>query len=368
MLPELEGRHIASIICCLHRRAIGFEEEVLQAGHDVRFLAGSTLLGKVFALRRVIVDERPDLVYTALYDADIAGRIAAIGLPVPVMTNLVNTAYDQARVNDPNVSPVRLKLAQVLDGFTARHLTDHFHAISQAVKDSTVEQLGVAPDRITVVRRGRSAQRLGDRSEDRRTTVRSSLGLLEEHEVILTVGRQEFQKGHEHLIQAFAHVLEGHPRARLVIAGREGHASAALATQIDQLQIGARALILGHREDVADVMAASDLFVFPSIYEGLGGALIEALGMGMPIVASDIPALREVVREGVNADLVPPGDPVALAEAISRLLSDPNRLRRYGAASRSIFDAEFRSEIAVRQTLELLDRVARKVDRAGPVR
>jgi glycosyltransferase involved in cell wall biosynthesis len=308
----------------------------------------------------VIVDERPDLVYTALYDADIAGRIAAAGLPVPVMTNLVNTAYDKARAGDPNVSPLRLKAAQVLDGFTARHLTDHFHAISQAVKDSTVEQLGVAPNRITVVRRGRDAKRLGDRSEGRRITVRKTLGLLPEHQVILTVGRQEFQKGHTYLIEAFAGVLDENPWARLVIAGREGHATPALAAQVDQLGLGDSVFMLGHRDDVADLMAASDLFVFPSLYEGLGGALIEALGLGLPIVASDVPALREVVREGVNADLVPPGDPKALAIAMGRLLNDRGRLQSYGDASRSIFDAEFRLEVSLGQTLALLDRVARQ--------
>lgn len=338
---------------------------MLQAGHDVRFLAGRTLLGKALNLRRVIVDERPDLVYTALYDSDIAGRIAAIGLSVPVMTNLVNTAYDQARLSDPNVSLLRLKLAQAVDGFTARHFTDHFHAVSQAVKDATVEQLGVAPNRITVVRRGRSAVRLGDRSDDRRHAARESLGLFPDDQVILTVGRQEFQKGHTYLIQAFAKVLEDRPSARLVIAGREGHATPALAAQIEHLGVGMRVSLLGHRDDVADVMAASDLFAFPSLYEGLGGALIEALGIGLPIVASDLPAIREVVREGVNADLAPAGDPVALAAALGGLLNDAERLKRYGEASRAIFETQFRSEISVGQTLDLLDRVARQGARAA---
>lgn len=323
-------------------------------------MSGRTLLGKALALRRVIVDERPDLVYTALYDADIAGRLAAAGLPVPVMTNLVNTAYDKARAGDPNVSPMRLKVAQLLDGFTARHFTNHFHAISQAVKDSTVEHLGIAPNRVTVVRRGRDAKRLGDRSDSRRIVVRKALGLLPEHQVILTVGRQEFQKGHTHLIEAFARISDENPLTRLVIAGREGHATQALTAQIDQLGLGKCVFMLGHRDDVADLMAASDLFVFPSLYEGLGGALIEALGLGLPIVASDIPALREVVRQGVNADLVPPGDPKALAVAIERLLNDQGRLQSYGDASRSIFDAEFRLEVSLGQTLALLDRVARQ--------
>ncbi len=119
-----------------------------------------------------------------------------------------------------------------------------------------------------------------------------------------------------------------------MVAGREGHASAALGDQIARLGLDDRVRLLGHRSDVAEVLSAADLFVFPSVYEGLGGALIEALALGLPIVASDLPALREVVRPGENADLVSPTDSAALAAAVVALLDDPARRRAYGARSR----------------------------------
>jgi glycosyltransferase involved in cell wall biosynthesis len=358
LLPGIRAKEINLIVACLYRREVGFEDEVREAGFDVRVLPGSHFLAKTLALRRIIKQEQPDLVHTALFESDLAGRLAAIGLRVPVMTTLANTAYDDARLGDPNVNHRRLRVVKWIDGFTARHLTQHFHAVSQAVKDSTVERLGVAPDRITVVKRGRDETRLGERTPQRRTAVRQELGLADEAEVLVTVGRQEYQKGHRHLIDAFPGVLAAHPQARLLIAGREGHASRDLLTQIAALGMEQQVRLLGHREDVMDVMAAADLFVFPSVYEGLGGALIEAIGLGLPVVASDIPALREVVRQGENAELVPPGDPAALTRAIVDLLSDPERLRSYSERSRELFADEFKAQTSNQRLLDLFGKVA----------
>ncbi len=357
-LPRLVDRGVTPVIACLRYRDVGFEEEVRAAGYDVRLLDGESRLTKIRSLRTLIRELQPALVYTSLFDADLAGRIAALGMDVPVITNLANTAYDEARLDDPNLSPGRVKAVKLVDGFTSRHMTDHFHAVSQAVKDSTVTHLGVDPDRITVVKRGRDRDRLGEPSPERRRTVRERLGVAQDAEVVVTVGRQEYQKAHTHLIEAFALVAANRPDARLLIAGREGHATAEIDALIERLGVGDIVTMLGHRDDVPDVMAASDLFVFPSLYEGLGGALIEAIGLGLPVVASDIPALREVVVEGENALLFPPGDVASLATAIGALLDDPERRTAFGQRSRELFDAEFRAEDAIERLLDFLDEVA----------
>lgn len=359
LLPRLETRGIRAVIACLHSQDVGFEREVIEAGHDLRMLGGAGRLGRIRSLRRLVDEVQPALVYTSLFDADIAGRIATIGRDVPVMSLLANTAYDPVRLADPNIRPWRLRLTQKVDGITARHLTDHFHAVSQAVKESTVETLHVDPERITVVHRGRDAERLGEASPQRWATMRAALGIDADAEVVVTVGRQEYQKGHTHLVAAFAGVAAARPRALLLIAGREGHASADLEAQIAGLDLNERVRRLGHRADVPDVLSAGDLFVFPSVYEGLGGALIEALALSLPVVASDLPALREVVADGENAVLVPPGDAHGLERAIVGLLADPARRARYGARSRGLFEERFQAEAAAERFAELLASVAR---------
>lgn len=357
-LPKLAATGVRPVIACLSRSDVGFEDEVRAQGWDVRVLAGTGRLAKIRSLRALIRELRPALVYTALFDADIAGRIAAARTGVPVVSNLANTAYDPARLADPNVDARKLALVRMVDGFTARHLTEHFHAISDAVKESTVETMGVEPERISVVRRGRDPARLGEPSPERTAAARALLGLPPDALVVATVGRQEYQKGHRHLVDAFATVVERRPEAVLVIAGREGHASTALGDQIARLGLDDRVRLLGHRSDVAEVLSAADLFAFPSVYEGLGGALIEALALGLPIVASDLPALREVVRPGENADLVSPTDSAALAAAVVALLDDPARRQAYGARSRQLFEDGFDADRAADEVVTLLAGIA----------
>ncbi|CAN5321648.1 MAG: glycosyltransferase [Acidimicrobiia bacterium] len=358
-LPTLAAAGITPVIACLSRSEVGFEDEVRAQGWDVRVVGGGGRLRAIRALRRLIRQLRPALVYTALFEADIAGRVASIGIDVPVVSNLANTAYDPARLADPSVDARKLALVRMVDGFTARHLTDHFHAISEAVKRSTVETMGVRPERISVVKRGRDPERLGAPSAQRSAAARRSLGLDPDSRVILTVGRQEYQKGHRHLVDAFAGVAASHPEAVLVIAGREGAASDALAAQIDRLGLGHRIRRLGHRPDVPEVLAAADLFVFPSVYEGLGGALIEAMALGLPIVASDLAALGEVVRSGENADMVPATDADALAGAITALLDDEERRVAYGIRSRELFEEGFDADKAADAVVAMLTRIAR---------
>ena len=332
---------------------------VTDAGFEVRLLSGGNLLAKARSLRSIINEVEPKLIYTALFDSDVVGRIASIGLDVPVVTNLTNTAYDPARLDDPKVNAGRLQAVRFFDAATARMLSDHFHAVSQAVKDSTVQTMGIDPSRVTVIHRGRDATALTVADPVERAAARSALGIADDEQIVLTVGRQEYQKGQIHLIRALPLILERAPKVRLLIAGRQGHASPRLEAAIDELGLRDRVELLGHRPDVAAVLSAADLFAFPSVYEGLGGALIEALAAGLPVVASDIPALREVVVEGGNALLVPPADSAALAEAVIELLGDEARRKDFSKHSRRIFEDRFTAQQASQRLVEYLAGLAR---------
>jgi glycosyltransferase involved in cell wall biosynthesis len=227
------------------------------------------------------------------------------------------------------------------------------------VKEAAVADLGIPPERITVIERGRDPERLGRPSPARRARARRAVGLRDGEVLLLNVGRQEFQKGQEHLLEAFAALAERRPRLRLLVAGRKGHATPRLEAAVRRLGLDGAVRFLGHREDVPELLAAADVFVFPSLYEGLGGALIEAMALGLPIVASDLPAIREVVEEGRNAILVPPASPSELAQAIDSLVDDPSRRAAMGARSREIFEERFTLERSVERMVELYRRVAR---------
>lgn len=358
ILPHLADTGVHPIVACFKSPDVGFEHEVRAEGIDVRVLSPGSRARHIYQLRRIIRSEKPSLVYTALFDAHIAGRIAATGTGVPVLSNLTNVAYDPARYLDPNVNGRRLRAIRHVDGWTARHLTAHFHAVSGAVKDSAVASLGVKPSSVTVVYRGRHLDRLGKPGSERKELVRRAVGIASSQEVLISVGRQEYQKGHRYLLEAMPALIRQHPDVLALIVGRTGHSTAELERIVESLDLSKHVRFLGHRTDIPDLLAAADVFVFPSVYEGLGGAALEAMALGLPMVVSDVPALREVVEVDGNGIVVPPADPGSLAEGISELLDDKARMAAFGIRSREIFEEKFDAADAIPATVDLMHRVA----------
>ena len=200
---------------------------------------------------------------------------------------------------------------------------------------------------------GRDPDRLGDPSDARRQLARAKLGSCEPDEILVNVGRQVFAKGQSYLLEAIEKLAPRRPRLRLLIAGRCGEASPTLARSCERPVVRDRVRLLGHREDIPEILAAADLFVFPSQYEGLPGAVIEAMALGLPIVASDIAPHRELLEEGRNALLVRRDSAVELAAAIETLLKDRETARAFGKRSREIFADRFTLHESTRRKVEL---------------
>jgi glycosyltransferase involved in cell wall biosynthesis len=332
---------MVTVVASLRTRLEGVQAGLQEQGFDVRILTGTGLIGRVAALRKIIGTEQPDLIQTVLFHSDIAGRLAAIGTSVKVISRLVNTDYDMVRLQDPNINIIRFRLARLIDGWTARHLTHHIYANSNAVKTAAMRDLGIPAEKITVIKEGRDAERLGKPDIQRRNRARSRLGLEEGQKVLVTIGRQDFQKGQRYLLEAMGMLVSSHPHLVLLVVGRSGDVSGELESHRNRLGLQDRVQFLGHREDVPEILAAADLFVFPSFYEGLPGAVIEAMALGLPIVASDIEPVKETVEEGGNAILVKPASAVELASAIGRILKDRQMAQAFGRRSREIFEERF---------------------------
>jgi glycosyltransferase involved in cell wall biosynthesis len=367
MLPIFVREGVEPIVATLRRRSDGVEGWVRSEGYDVRLVDGARWPARLRGVRKLIRSERPDLVHTTIFEADVAGRIAAWGTGVPVLTSLVNTSYTKERLADPRVGQTKLAAVRLIDAWTSRHLTHHFHAITNAVKDAAVSSLGIPPQRITVVERGRDPARLGIPGAERRRCARQGLGIREDAEVLVNVGRQEYQKGQRHLLEAMASLAGSRARLVLLVAGREGHASAELKELHDKLGLVGRVRFLGHRPDVPELLAAADAFVFPSLYEGLGGAVIEAMALGLPVIASNLPALREVVDDGLSGLLVAPCSAHAIVDAVTTVLGTPHQGRAMGRRGRAIFEERFTLERSALRMLALYRSIVRAASEA-PVR
>jgi glycosyltransferase involved in cell wall biosynthesis len=360
-VPQFLDHGIEVSIAQFFHRPHEDSSTLAQLGARIYDVEGHSLPCRAWSIRRIIHEEQPNIVHTTLFEADIAGRLAAwhVHRPSPhVLTSLVNTSYDDARESDPNVRQWKLRAVRMVDGWTARHLTGHFHAVTRSVKEHAVRHLRLPPDRITVVERGRDLARLGAPSPARRKQVRDALGLDTVAPVIVTAGRQEYQKGHVQLVRAFAQLASEFPDSVLLLAGREGRETTKINEVIARCTHRARMRLLGHRSDLPDILAAADIFAFPSVYEGFGGTVVEAMALALPVVTSDLPAVREVVEPGKSALTVPAGDAHALATALATLLEDSSLRQQFGTRGREIFLERFTIDRSCRSMIRLYRELA----------
>jgi glycosyltransferase involved in cell wall biosynthesis len=224
---------------------------------------------------------------------------------------------------------------------------DRFVCVSEDARPGFL-RAGVPPAKLVVVRNGirHRAPRRG------RAAVRAGLGLGARDRVVLTVGRLAEQKGHRSLCRAVPAILERAPNARFLWAG-DGPLEGELRALARRLGVDETVRFLGRRDDVPDLLGAADLFVLPSLFEGLPLAVLEAMAAGLPVVATRAGGTAEVVDDGVTGHLVPAGDVAALADAVADLLRHPARARVWGRAGRARFEREFHAGRMARETAEV---------------
>jgi glycosyltransferase involved in cell wall biosynthesis len=340
MAPYLVAGGAGLEVATLHERS-GVQAELEAAGVPLHSLAGpGGRPGWVGRAARLIAGRRPDLVHTTLFEADLAGRVAATLCRVPVVSSLVNVAYGPEQQVAGGVDRMKLRAARLLDAATARPVV-RFHAVSEHVADVMARRLHLPRSRIQVVPRGRDPELLGRRTPERRARARAELGIGPEAAVVLAAARHEPQKGLDTLIAAIPGVLDRSPRARFLIAGRDGTQTAVLRALAGRLGVEEAVRFLGARPDIPELLCAADVFAFPSRWEGMPGAVLEAMALEAPIVASDVPPVREAVAHGETAWLVPVGQPEALAQGIVHTLEDPAAAAVRAARAQASFQLGF---------------------------
>ena len=263
-----------------------------------------------------------------------------------MVESLVNISHEPVRVTDnPGVTRLKLEGHRLLDRVTMRTVT-RFQALTPAVAESWQRVVGLRSDRIEVIPRGIDLAELdagGSRAEARRSVL-SELGLTEHDFLVVAVGRVEPQKGHRYLIEAMPDILGQVPDAVLLVAGRPGASSTMVDGLIDQLGLADRVKLLGRRSDVPRLLGAADVFVFPSLFEGLGVSLLQAMGRALPVVTTDRRPMSDVVEDGITGVLVPTENPAAIATAVARLFNDPAERARLGGAARAEVAARYNAD------------------------
>lgn len=314
--------------------------------NKVTYLKPGRLFQRAKSLADLIKAFQPDLVHSVLFDANLTTRICRIFFEkFRHMESIVNEMYSKHRLNDPNINFQKLAFYRLLDWVTQLRGVDHFHANGLSVARHYRQKLGIHSKRISVVPRGRKPNP-HHANQEVISEVRQEFGLREEL-MFINVGRQEYQKGQDTLLKALGTLPEDlRLRLKILLVGREGNLSAQYKKMIAQYQLEDTVLMLGHRQDVPRLLAAADVFVFPSRFEGLPGALIEAEAAALPIICTAIPNNLEVVEPGKNADLFEPDDVQGLKNALIEIVNNKEKRLSYSKKSLEIFNKKFRIELA----------------------
>lgn len=294
----------------------------------------------ISSLREIISREKVDIVHT---HASFAGRVAGklSGCKV-VMTRHGLGSGENGLVK---------RIAQRL---TALLFTDRIIAISRAVKISLIES-GVPADMITIIYNGIDLSKF-DAIEP---SLREELGLDSDVPIVGIVARLVPEKGYEYAISAFYHVLKAYPSARMIIVG-DGPLDESLRKMCVKLGIKDSVFFMGYRKRVENLVADFDVFVLPSVSEGLGLALLEAMALGKPVIGTEVGGIPEVIKHNVNGFLVTPGNDKYLTESIIEILSNKERAKTFGVKARNTVNRKFSSKTMIEKTekvyMELLHR------------
>jgi glycosyltransferase involved in cell wall biosynthesis len=235
-------------------------------------------------------------------------------------------------------------------------------AVSEGVRARLLSRWQVPRRRVVTIHNGVDA---GRASSLPRAEARARLGLPEGVPVAITVARLAPEKDHLTLLRAAAGLRARLPELHCLLVGG-GRLEAGLRQQAERLGLQSSVLFLGQRTDVAELLPAADVFVLPSLQEGLSIAVLEAMSAGLPVVATAVGGNSLLVREGQTGFLAPPRDADALAKAMEAVLTQPERASQLGAAGRARVQAEFSVEDTARRYLDLYGEVLGMRHRRAP--
>jgi glycosyltransferase involved in cell wall biosynthesis len=307
-------------------------------------------------LARVIRRERPQILHTHTAKAGAVGRLAAL-LAGPARPPVIVHTF-HGHVLRGYFGPIRTRFFLALERWLAAHTTALI-AVGPQVRDDLVA-LGVAPpERFVVVRLGIELEERVRAQDDGRAETRRYLGLPADRFVVGWVGRMTAVKRTDDVLDAFRLLREEGVDACLCLVG-DGPDRERLEQRASELGVIRDTLFLGYQEDVAPYYAAFDALVLPSANEGTPVSVIEALAAEIPVVATRVGGVPDVVREGEEGFLVDAGDTEQLAERLERLARDPELRRRLGASGRG----RVLSRYAVERLLDDVDRLYRELLRA----
>lgn len=295
----------------------------------------------------IVREEQPDIIHATLFRADIVARKLKKYFSIPLVSSLVNNSYVAERYQKLSfIGKLKLNYIQQLDAKTAKKV-DFFVSNSQTIKDSNAKALRLDLDKIKVIYRGRELSKFTSITSQQIEETKNTLGISSTTLVFLNVSRLLDRKGQLDLLKAINEVRKTNLSLKLLIAG-EGFYRSVLEQYIQENDLSAHVTLLGNRSDVPVLLQLADAFVFPSHYEGLPGALIEAMMAKKTIICSDIPENKECVSDK-EALIFQKGNVAQLVQMIESVIHHPNAYNDLGENAKKVAIEKFSIEKVVAQ-------------------
>jgi len=283
-----------------------------------------------FRLISILKKEKPQILHAHLFHAIFLGRITGRICNVPIIISSIHSKYIGGFL--------RNRLLQITDG-----LDDVVTIVSQRAAETIIKLKIVSANKLLVIHNGIDLNKFILQSKETKDKVKKELNVKEDTKILISVGRLCEAKGYPYLIEAIK-TLKENMDIKLLILG-EGEDKRKLETQIRGFNLEKNIFLLGRKENVSNYLNASDIFILASLWEGLPIALLEAMACGLPVVATNVGGIPEVIKDGLSGFLVDSKNSIMLAEKIEYLLNlNIESRKEMGTEGRKIVEEKFSLE------------------------
>jgi len=338
-------------LCCLAEKgaladdfeAMGFSVDCLQKSQR------SFNIRATFALYRYIKKNDFSIVHSCLSNTNLHSRIAARLAGIPVIIAEEQSEYER-------YNPLLKNLLRSVNRYLAA-FTDKIIVCSEKTGEVISKDDGIPGDKLLVLHNVIDPQEF--RVSRPRQEILASLGLDDDDIVIGYVASLARRKGHIYLLEVVELLSRSYENLKLVLVG-DGSLREELKFQVEKRKLSGKVIFTGQRRDITDILSILKVFVSPALNEAFGIVLIEAMYMGLPCVATKVGGVSEVVVDGITGILVPPADSSALAEAVSKILNNPQMAQEFGEAGRNRVLENFTADVYARRLKDLYEGLLNK--------
>lgn len=339
IVPRLQKEFDNRVCCIIGHGIIGKKLEDSNIPVYYLDLKNFFDFGAIFRFKKVINEFQPEILITYLIHADLFGRFFGKLFGVKKV------------ISSKHGSLLQWDFLKYLDRFTSFLVTKYI-VLTKTEQKKIIRELKISKDRTVIIPNGIDLNKFDvvvDKNEKKK-----ELGINNDNLNIVCVSNLREEKGHEYLLEAFEKLFEKHKKSNLLIVGN-GEKKETLISQIADYQSKDNVHFLGNRQDVTEILKISDIFVMPTLAEGMSMAILEAISSGLPIITTTIAANKELIENEITGLLVQPRSDREITESMQRLLNDVQLRKRLGQAAKEKAASEFEINLIIKKLADLLN-------------